>query len=150
MDYSVEESPILPGCSIYRHGDRLSLYCCDVFEMTVELLGGRCEYLYDRAAIGAIEYEQKGRYADVVQSVLTPTSEGLIESMLFDPSSRPCPPSSTSKDDLVRFYGRRFTVEVLSEKKSSELPEWYSSKAPGLADASYGFYYICSKAISVE
>merc|ERR1719427_278440 len=135
MDYTVEESLILPGCKIYRHGDRMTLYHCDVFKITPELLGGLCDSLYDRAAIGAIEYEEKERYTNVLQSVLTTKAVGLIESMLFDRSLHPGPPYSTSKEDIDGFYGERFQVELLSEKKSSELPEWYRSQAPGLSDA---------------
>merc|ERR1712136_169076 len=147
LDYTVRESDVLPGCKIYKHGERMTLYVCDIFKVTVDLLGGLCEFLYDRAAIGAIEYAEKRNYTNVIQSVLAPNAQGLIESMLFDPAMHPCPPSSTSEEDIEKFYGRRFTVQVLSAKKSAELPDWYRSKAPGLDDASYVFYFIKSRRV---
>lgn len=141
MEYTVEEHPS-EGYSVYKHGDRLTIYRCDVFTVSEEMLGARCDFLWDRGALVAIGYEHKKRYSGVIQSVLAPHAEGLVEAMSYDRSLHPGPPYSTSEEDVKNFFGSHCAVEKLSDRKTSEIPKWYASSIAGLADADWRTFYL--------
>jgi len=145
MEYTVEESKVLPGCKIFRSGDRMTIYQCDIFKITPELFDGPIDFLYDRASLVAIEYDNKKNYADVIQSVLSPCAQGLMEVMGYDRAMHPGPPYSTTEDDVIGYYSDAFVVKKLSDRKPGELPDWYASKIPGLLDCDYRAFHIQRK-----
>ena len=149
FDFTVQQSEVLPGCNVYSYGDRLSIYHCDIFKITPDLFGGACDYLWDRGALEAIECENRHCYSGVVQSVLSTNARGLIEAISYERGLQPETPTrtpfSTMREDIDEFYGGRFSVQVVSKKKASQLPDWYATEIPGIAGADYMVYYFQGK-----
>ena len=142
LDYQIEDSPLLPDCKIYRHDDRLSIFVCDIFKVDAALLGGPCDYLWDRGALVAMVYDEQQKYWNIVDSILSPTAQALIECFEFDRTQHPGPPHSIPEDDLLQLLHGKFVVEQVCHRKNEDLPEGYATSHPALVESIRTMYYI--------
>lgn len=145
MEYEVKDSSI-PGATLFHHDERMSILLCDIFNINTEVIGGPCSYIWDRGALGAIQYTEVEKYTKIVESVLADDAQGLIECFTFDRGLIPGPPYAVTKEEVFEYYSCNFFVEQLCKRKESELPSWYATANEKLLDSAMRtVYYIKRK-----
>jgi len=114
---------------------------CDIFKATPDILGGECDYLWDRGALVAMNYDEKEKYSQHIHGLLSHKAQCLIESIYYDRSVWPGPPYSVTKDNIMTYFSDHYSIEEVIDRSQSELPEWYAMKYPGLYESAHNVLY---------
>ncbi len=96
---------------VHRH-ENLRIFVGDFFAATPELLGGRFEIAYDRAALIALPPEMREDYVRTLRTLLAPRGSVLLVTLAFDAGGGP--PFSVD-DAAVRSLHAGANIERLAE-----------------------------------
>ena len=108
---------------IYRSGN-ISLLLGDFFDLRREDLSTCC-FVYDRAALIAMELPDRLRYYDHMLSILSPLSAMLLITLEYDQAEMLGPPFSVPAEEMFRHYGDTFSINLLeSNSVIDERPRW--------------------------
>lgn len=88
----------------------VEVFAGDVFELSRSDLGP-VEAVYDRAALVALPEEMRGRYAARLIELAGGAPQLLI-TFEYDPDEMEGPPFSVAADEVRRFYGERYGLEL--------------------------------------
>ncbi|XP_068225240.1 thiopurine S-methyltransferase-like [Palaemon carinicauda] len=100
--------------TIYKSLDnRLSIYCCDLFDLDLDTLG-KFDAVWDRGSLVAIYEEDRGRYANFIKSVLAPDFRYLLSVVQYTPTPEfSGPPRNIPTELLQKLFGNVCDLEVL-------------------------------------
>lgn len=101
--------------------DRLQVWCGDFFELPEAT--GPFDAVWDRAALVALEPDQRERYVDRVRR-LAPGGRLLLNVVDYDPAVMTGPPFAVTADAVRQLYGAD-RVELVAERDVLEQePRW--------------------------
>lgn len=106
---------------MYYHDERLVIYVCDLFKSDVNVIGGACDYLWDRGALVAMNYSQQLEYSQVIDSLLSSKAQGLVVCVMYDTSVKEGPPYCVTKEAFHRYYSEKFTIVELANREEDEV-----------------------------
>jgi thiopurine S-methyltransferase len=95
----------------YRCGS-LTVLCGDFFALSTEHTG-KLDYLYDRAAIGALPEAMRGDYAKHLHSLMPTGSRGLSINNEFNQDEMPGPPFSVPPQTMSALFDSGVEVTCL-------------------------------------
>lgn len=120
LDY---ERVVSDRFAIYTSG-KIRLLQGDFFDLRDDDLSS-CDFIYDRAALIAMELADRPRYYTHMLSVIPRASSMLLITLEYDQSEMLGPPFSVPTDEVYRYYSGAFSVNLLeSNEIVDERPRW--------------------------
>ena len=120
LDYEVEK---LGELTLYR-GEGISLYQGNFIHLNAAQLSA-CKLVYDRAAIVAIEGENRQLYSQRMLKIIPPDIPMLVIALRYDQDRMQGPPFSVPNHEIEDLYGAHFRVRVLEDQERIEAePRW--------------------------
>lgn len=120
LDY---ERVVSDRFTVYTSG-KIRLLQGDFFDLRNDDLSS-CDFIYDRAALIAMELADRPRYYTHMLSVIPRASSMLLITLEYDQSEMPGPPFSVPTDEVYRYYSAAFSVNLLeSNEIVDERPRW--------------------------
>ncbi len=95
----------------YR-SENICLLQGDFFDLRRDDLD-RCELVYDRAALIALEHDDRPRYYDHMLSIMTASCNMLLITLEYDQMEMRGPPFSVPTDEVLQRYKDAFTIRLL-------------------------------------
>ena len=84
-----------------------------------------CELVYDRAALIALERDDRPRYYAHMLSILPVSCDMLLISLEYDQAEMSGPPFSVPTDEILQRYSNAFSVQMLETSNIiDERPRW--------------------------
>jgi thiopurine S-methyltransferase len=104
-------------------GDRFTTYeseniCLlqgDFFDLRKHDLGS-CELVYDRAALIALEHDDRPQYYDHMLSILPPSCNMLLVTLEYNQADMRGPPFSVPTDEVKQHYQDAFDIKLLQSR----------------------------------
>ena len=119
--------------AIYE-GERITLLQGDFFDLRNDDLGA-CSFVYDRAALIAIDAPDRPRYCEHMLSIIPAVSNMLLVTMEYDQAEMQGPPFSVSRDEIYRYYDDAFSINLLeSNDILDERPRWRDAGLTALGE----------------
>jgi len=120
LDY---ERVVSDRFTVYTSG-KIRLLQGDFFDLRNDDLSS-CDFIYDRAALIAMELADRPRYYTHMLSVIPRASSMLLITLEYDQSEMTGPPFSVPTDEVYRYYSAAFAVNLLeSNEIVDERPRW--------------------------
>jgi thiopurine S-methyltransferase len=116
----------------YRESDRFGIYQSanitllqgDFFDLNDADLHN-CQLTYDRAALIALERDDRPRYYDHMLSILPAGCDMLLISLEYDQAEMSGPPFSVPTDEILQRYSNAFSIQTLETSNIiDERPRW--------------------------
>ena len=108
---------------VYKSGN-ISLLQGDFFDLRNDDLGA-CSFVYDRAALIAIDAPRRPLYCEHMLSIIPAVSNMLLITMEYDQAQMQGPPFSVPRDEIYRYYDDAFSINLLeSNDILDERPRW--------------------------
>ena len=116
----------------YRESDRFGIYRSanitllqgDFFDLNEADLNN-CELVYDRAALIALERDDRPRYYAHMLSILPVSCDMLLISLEYDQAEMSGPPFSVPTEEILQRYSNAFSVQMLETSNIiDERPRW--------------------------
>jgi thiopurine S-methyltransferase len=96
----------------------------DFFDLRDHHLQG-CALVYDRAALIALEQDDRAQYYDHMRSIVPADCNMLLITLQYDQAEMRGPPFSVPTDEVMQRYRDAFAIETLSsEEVVDERPRW--------------------------
>jgi thiopurine S-methyltransferase len=94
------------------------------FDLNKADLSG-CQLVYDRAALIALEREDRPRYYDHMLSILPVGCDMLLITLEYNQAEMPGPPFSVATDEVLQRYGDAFSIQMLETNNIvDDGPRW--------------------------
>lgn len=108
---------------IYRSGN-ITLLQGDFFDLNSDDLSA-CSFIYDRAALIAMELPDRPRYYEQMLSITPSHSSMLLITLEYDQAEMLGPPFSVPTEEVSRNYAGSFSIKLLeSADIVDERPRW--------------------------
>jgi thiopurine S-methyltransferase len=120
LDYQVE---VVDGFTCY-YNDDIRLFQGNFIHLKAEHLGA-CELVYDRAAIVAIEPENRPLYTRHMLDIIAPGTAMLMILLEYDQDVVSGPPFSVTQAEVQDYYADTYHIQTLfSEDMIDKEPRW--------------------------
>jgi thiopurine S-methyltransferase len=111
-------------CFVHYRAPNITLLQGDFFDLSIADLQ-HCQLVYDRAALIAMEGDNRLRYYDHMQSIVPERCDMLLISLEYDQAEMQGPPFSVPTDEIMNHYQKTFSIEQLeSSSIIDERPRW--------------------------
>lgn len=122
--------------NVYK-SDNINLYQGDYFDLNANDLQD-CKLVYDRAALIAIDAENRARYSSHLKALTSPSCDMLLIALEYDQSTMTGPPFSVSTEEVMQHYADDYQIEQLLENEIvDESPRWRSQGLVSLREKTY-------------
>lgn len=118
LEYQKTTMPQIKGWRFQTNDGRLTVYACDLFNLSAELLGP-IDCVFDRGSLGAIAIHDRMPYVKLMQSLLGPGFRYVLESYEYDDSEFDGPPRNLPRDLVLTLFGDFADVDILDEVDDS-------------------------------
>lgn len=95
----------------HYHGERIDIFCGDIFDLSPEVLGN-VDGVYDRAALVALPSAMRARYTAHLQH-LTHKAPQLLICFRYDQSALEGPPFALHDSEVEAHYQSNYQLEAL-------------------------------------
>ncbi len=120
LDYERSDSERF---GVYRSGN-ICLLQGDFFDLNTADLNG-CRFVYDRAALIAMESPDRPRYYEHMLSIVPAGSSMLLITLEYDQAEMLGPPFSVPTEEVYQQYADSFTINLFeSNSIIDERPRW--------------------------
>lgn len=85
---------------------RLKIYCCDLFNTTLKLLGDPVDCVFDRGSYVAIERQDRKTYVKLMLSLMAPKFRYLLAAVVYDCTKFEGPPRHVERKEVTEFFTR--------------------------------------------
>ena len=117
--------------------DNIILYQGDYFDLTANDLEG-CKLVYDRAALIAIDADNRGRYSSQLKTLTSSSCNMLLITLEYDQSVMSGPPFSVSTEEVSQHYSDQYQIQQLLDNETvDESPRWRSQGLVSLREKTY-------------
>ena len=118
--------------------DGIRLLQGDFFDLDAADLTG-CELIYDRAALIALEAEDRPAYYDHMLAIMPTACKMLLITLDYDPAEMRGPPFSVPTEEVMRHYQNAFRIETLAtENIVDKGPRWRKVGLTALEESVFG------------
>ncbi|XP_053323026.1 thiopurine S-methyltransferase [Spea bombifrons] len=113
VTYLEEAVPAIPGAKVFKStSGNISLYCCSIFDINDSIIG-KCDGIWDRGAMVAVNPTDRERYASVILSLMDKDCRYLLDTFEYDPKLHPGPPFYIPDAELEKLLGSQCNVKCL-------------------------------------
>lgn len=95
--------------------DNLAIWAGDFFKSKKDYLPG-VDAIYDKAALIALPYEQRIKYADKILSLCQSHTQILMNAFEYEQEEMTGPPFAVLRKELDELFGQQFNIELLHEE----------------------------------
>ncbi|CAE1257192.1 TPMT [Acanthosepion pharaonis] len=113
LEYTEEQLKNVDGKLFKSMDGRIKLYCMDFYLFTKEM-EGHFNAIWDHASVVAINIEDRIKYSQLIQEVMSPDCKYIISAIQYDTSKLPGPPHNVSENDLKELFPN-FSVQQFDE-----------------------------------
>jgi thiopurine S-methyltransferase len=118
---------------VYKSGN-ISLLQGDFFDLRNDDLGA-CSFVYDRAALIAMDAPDRPRYCEHMLSIVPAASNMLLITMDYEQSEMRGPPFAVPGEEIYRYYDDAFSINLIeSNDIIDERPRWREAGLSGLSE----------------
>ena len=103
----------------------ITIFCCNLFSVTEDDVGGRFDAIWDRGSLSAVApaFNDNGkRYTKKMRSLLASDGNYMLESHYYEVDRGMRPPACISEELRNEIYGEDFTIRELEVNKLEEDP----------------------------
>jgi len=93
---------------LYHHGP-FSLYCGDIFCLQAKHLH-ECSVVFDRASLIALPQAMRGRYADLLTTILPESSQTLLITLEYGQGKLQGPPFCVDQNEVQRLFSGAWSI----------------------------------------
>ena len=115
--HSIKMAEIAEPIDVYKCNEKqITIFCCDLFRVTEEDVGGKFDAIWDRGSLSAIapSLGDRGKlYTDKMHSFLSQDGRYLLESHRYDVDRQGKPPANITQDHLNQMYQEKFFIKEL-------------------------------------
>lgn len=119
MTFTSTPLPAVEGTLFQSKDKRVQIYCCDFFNISPEVVG-QVDAIWDQSSMVAITESDRVRYAELLQSLMSPGCRYLLSAIQYDETKFPGPPHHLSDEAIQQLFGARNTVELIGSKDAPE------------------------------
>lgn len=120
--------------AIYTSGN-IRLLQGDFYDLRDDDLSD-CHFVYDRAALIAMELADRPRYYEHMLSITPRASNMLLITLEYDQLEMPGPPFSVPADEVIKNYQTAFSIELLEANEIiDERPRWRKAGLTALRES---------------
>jgi thiopurine S-methyltransferase len=106
------------------HSTNITLLQGDFFDLNKADLNN-CQLVYDRAALIALEHDDRPRYYDHMLAILPTGCDMLLIALEYDQAEMSGPPFSVPTDEILQRYNNAFSIQMLETGNIiDERPRW--------------------------
>jgi len=106
--------PTIKGTKFSTPDGRLTVFVCDLFDATPELIGN-VDAVWDRGSFVALSFDARPRYVALLRSLVGNSFRYLLQAWEYDTALYPGPPHSVTLTDMETFFGPWTEIKVLEE-----------------------------------
>jgi len=106
--------PTIKGTKFSTPDGRLTVFVCDLFDATPELIGN-VDAVWDRGSFVALSFDARPRYVALLRSLVGKSFRYLLQAWEYDTALYPGPPHSVTLADMETFFGPWTEIKVLEE-----------------------------------
>ncbi|MFT5505260.1 MAG: thiopurine S-methyltransferase [Gammaproteobacteria bacterium] len=100
------------GSLVLHRAKNISIIQGDFFDLTSSVLG-ECDMVYDRAALIALNFEDRARYVEHMNKLLPKVKNHFIVNLEYSQEQMNGPPFSVSKAEIESHYSDQFNIKLL-------------------------------------
>ena len=130
LSFSVEKVKLAAAVDpvdVYKCVEKkIVIFCCDLFLLSEEDVGGRFDAIWDRGSLSAMQpaVDNRGKiYTKKMHSLLAADGNYMLESHYYEVDRGGRPPASISDELRNEIYGEDFILKELEVEKLGEDPE---------------------------
>ena len=135
---SVKMAAASEPADVYNCNEKkITIFCCDLFNLTEADLPGKMDAIWDRASFVAIALsvgDRGKRYTKKMHSLLACDGSYMLESLYYEVDRGDRPPASMSDELRNEVFGEDFTIRELEVIRQGE--------EPGLPFAADFYYHV--------
>ena len=128
---SVKMAATSEPAEVYKCNEKqITIFCCDLFILSEEDVGGKFDAIWDRGSISAIvpsAGDRGKRYTKLMHSLLACNGNYMVESHYYEIDRGNNPPASISDELRNELFGEDFTIKELDVNRIPEDPNRDSS-----------------------
>jgi thiopurine S-methyltransferase len=125
------------GNLVLHRAKNISLIQGDFFELTSSVLG-KCDLVYDRAALIALNPEDRVKYVQHMKKLLPEVKHQLIVNLEYLQEQMGGPPFSVSEGDVESLYSDQFSINLLETNDIiEERQAWKERGLTALTESAY-------------
>ena len=120
LEFTTDAINIAPnGGYVHRAKEKdITIFECDIFYLTSDVVGRKVDGVWGRATISALEGEPlRRKYVNVISSLLAPNGRWMVDTFDFDPNDNPNGPGkgphSFSLEEAKKIFCQKFALQVL-------------------------------------
>jgi thiopurine S-methyltransferase len=122
---------------ILRRSGNISLIQGDYFALQAGHLAD-CKMIYDRAALIAIDEENRSRYCAHMRSITRPDAAMLLVTLDYQQTQMSGPPFAVSEQEVGQHYADYYTIDVLEQNNViDEKPRWRDQGLTSLSESAF-------------
>ena len=129
LNFTVESVKMAAGgepVEVYKCKEKqITIFCCDLFTLKEEDVGGKFDAIWDRGSLVAIvpsAGDRGKRYTKKMHSLLANDGNYMLESLYYEVDRGSQPPASISDELRNEIYGEDFETKELEVNRLGEDP----------------------------
>ena len=126
IEFTTEAINLAPnGANIFRAKENApTIFNCDIFCLSSEVLGGKFDAIWDRGALVALDTEElRAKYVEILSSLLAPNGRWMLEMYDYNRADNPSlHPNRLLVEDVTSIFSDRFIVELLEKHEVAYAP----------------------------
>lgn len=115
LEPNIENTSTESGSLKHYSAENIDIFVGDIFDITSEALG-KVDVVYDRAALVALPFEMRMRYA-LHLSEISRFAPQLLISFEYDQNAVDGPPFCVNGEEVQNLYGKNFKLEKLESRQ---------------------------------
>ena len=129
LTFSVETTKLsgaIDPVEVYKCAEKqITIFCCDLFALTSEDVGGKFDAIWDRGSLSTMQPgvgDQGKRYTKQMHSLLAADGSYMLESHYYEVDRGNRPPASISDELRNEIFGEDFIIKELDVERHEEDP----------------------------
>jgi len=119
LDFSKTSMPEIQGWKFQTKDTKLTIYACDYFSLTPDLVG-QVDAVFDRGALGAIAVQDRAAYVRLMQQLIGQDFQYVLNAYEYDDSMFQGPPRNLPRDEVFNLFADFAEVDILEEADESD------------------------------
>lgn len=119
LDFSKTSMPEIQGWKFQTKDSKLTIYACDFFSLTSDLVG-QVDAVFDRGALGAIAVQDRAAYVKLMQQLIGQGFQYVLNAYEYDDSMFQGPPRNLPRDEVFNLFADFAEVDILEESDESD------------------------------
>ena len=101
--------------------DNITIYCCDLFKLTPEIIG-HIDLIYDRASLIAMQPQVRERYVAKLHELLSIGGEIFLIALEHNLTESQKPPFNLNDKMVHELFHRNFQINLLGSVETENVP----------------------------